>query len=162
MTVLNSGNLQQGFTCKARIVFSWQVASHIAHCRPRRFCTEEFKAVSLTSLRTVLQNTGGSEATGSSPIICSTVGQKRGAGHNQPFKHQTGYMSLIPVSSPHSVGIPLSMACVRSNSASENWDCAAEHTQALYTTVSSNHVWSMRGGIPVTGRHGERKTGRGM
>lgn len=54
---------KQALTWNPSIVFSWQVASHIAHCTQRRYSKQEFKAVFPTDLRTVLQNTRGSEAT---------------------------------------------------------------------------------------------------
>lgn len=66
---------KQDCTWNSWIVFSWQVASHIAHCTPRMYCTEHFIAVLPTDLRTVLQNTRGSESTGSS-VICRTTGNK--------------------------------------------------------------------------------------
>lgn len=136
------------------MVFSWQVASHTAHCRPRMCCTEDFIAVFATDLSTVLQNTQWSEAPGF-PITCRTA-RKRGKNWVRTEKcsgwHDTWTPSIL------SKDPPLSVVCVSSRSTSENWQCATEHKQALYTTASSTCTWSARGGTPVG--EGYRKKGK--
>lgn len=151
------------------MVFSWHLASHNAHCKQRRCCTEELKVVFPTDLRSVLQNAGGSEEIGSSPVICITVGNKSWQWKSQ-FKdpsnmkldvwHYFLSSTSMVLSSSRSLCLPLSVACERSSSASESWDRAAEHKQVLYTTVSSDCAWSTRGGIPAGDGHGDWKKGR--
>lgn len=56
--------------------------------------------------------------------------------------------------------LPLCTACFTHSSASENWECANEPTQALKATVSSNCAWSARGGIPAWWEEISKKTQR--
>lgn len=88
---------KHSLTWNSRIVFSWQVASHITHCRQRRYSTEEFKSVFPTDLRAVLQNKGGSDATGPSPVICRPVQNKsrqQKSELNSMNYHETGCVAF--------------------------------------------------------------------
>lgn len=135
---------KQDRTWNSWMVLIWQLASHTAHCRPSRRRTEDFRDVFSTNWRAVLQNTRGSESTGSSVVFCRTVsndkGTKQGTRANAKLKDALTTAEDF---------LPLCMACFKRNSASENWECASEATQALYATVSSNCAWSARGGIPA-------------
>lgn len=64
---------KQDRTWNSWMVLIWQLASHTAHCRPSRCCTEGFRDVFSTDWRAVLQNTRGSESTGLFVVFCRTA-----------------------------------------------------------------------------------------
>lgn len=74
--------LKQLCTWNSSMILSWQVASHIAHCRQRRCWMQEFRAVFPTNLRTVLQNTVGFVARELSPVIWRAARWKEHAAKN--------------------------------------------------------------------------------
>lgn len=140
---------KQDLTWYCLIASSWQVASHITHCRQSRYDTEEFKSAFPSDLQSALQNSGRSEARDSCPVICRTAEQEkaeqiRTESYEQTHDRMCGIQHLhrqhleAVLLSSQTVCLPRCVACVRRSSASENWDWAAEHKPALHTTVSSS------------------------
>lgn len=61
------------------MVLILQLASHTAHCRPSKHCSEDLRDVFSTDWSAVLQSTrGSSESTGSFVVFCRTASQEKG------------------------------------------------------------------------------------
>lgn len=87
----NTGCRQQ-CTWYSCMVFSWQLASHTAHCRPTTHCTEGVSAVLLADSRTDFQS---SDASGSAPVIWrTTVNESNNRGRVQ---HCAGQLDIPKV-----------------------------------------------------------------